>query len=168
MQRAPAGRLQGLAVLILNRTSAGSAHRHEDAARHFGRDRLAHEREHGRGDVGEDAVFNTLDAVGDDEDGDRVERVGRVGRAVGVDGVVGVAVVGDLDDFVAVVARGVDDGACAGVDGDDGLFNRVVDAVWPTMSPLAKLRQMKSYCSVAMASTSFSVTSGALIWGCRS
>ena len=54
--------------------------------------------------------------------------MGRVGRAVGVDGVVGVAVVGDLDDFVAVVARGVDDGACAGVDGDDGLFNRVVDA----------------------------------------
>ena len=102
MQRAPAGRLQGLAVLILNRTSAGSAHRHEDAARHFGRDRLAHEREHGRGDVGEDAVFNTLDAVGDDEDGDRVERVGRVGRAVGVDGVVGVAVVGYLDDLVAV------------------------------------------------------------------
>src|SRR4051812_34363604 len=72
-----------------------------DAYQRLPRHRLwlgdAEEVESSGGDVGEDALVAEVEALGGDDQGDRVEGVGGVGGAVGLEHVVAVAVVGGDD-----------------------------------------------------------------------
>ena len=123
-----------------------------------------HELEDCRSNVSKLTVLHFLHSVASINHDERyiVERVCCVWSAVLVHCVVSVTVVSCDEDYITLCLSTQLSTAMT------ALRIASYTPVCPIMSPLAKLRMMRSFLPVLIASTSFSVTSGALISGWRS
>ena len=111
---------------------------------HLGRSIITHQLQNCGCHISQNTILNALHAVRNNNDRHRIQRVSRIRRAIGIKYIIGITVVGDNHYIVAILNRSLTTQPEHSSTVSTAFSTALYRPVWPTISPLAKFKQIRS------------------------